>query len=42
MKAGRRERPEPRHPWLVTVIAILAALVVVGAVAVSIVNGIFF
>jgi hypothetical protein len=42
MKAGRRERPDARYPWLVPAVAILAALVVVGAIVVSFVNGTFF
>jgi hypothetical protein len=42
MKTGPRERPEPRFPWLVRVVVILAALVVAGAIVVSIVNGTFF
>ncbi|BDZ47550.1 hypothetical protein [Naasia aerilata] len=42
MRAGPRERPEPRYPWLVRVIAILAALVVLGAIVISVVNGTFF
>jgi hypothetical protein len=33
---------EPRRNWLVIIVAILAALVVVGAVLVSLARGTFF